>query len=166
MMANALRAGMTMQLAFESVAKEFGNPISQEFKLLLREVKLGKQFEIALEDLRSRVGSEDLSLLVVSINIARQLGGNITEIFDIISTTLRERFKMEGKIRAMTAQGKMQGVIVSLLPVIVGFVFSLIRPDLMDPFLEDWRGLSLLAILLMMQVCGAFLIFKITNVDV
>ena len=166
MLANGLRAGLTLQQSMEQVTKEYDNPLRQEFKLFLREIKLGKQFEEAMEDMSGRVGSEDLTLLVTSINISRQLGGNIAEAFDTISTTIRERFRLEGKIRAMTSQGKMQGLIVSALPSIMGFIFYLMREDLMGPFLSSWQGWILLSGILLMQIAGFLVIRKIVNVEV
>jgi len=166
MMANSLRSGLTLQQTFESVAKEYSNPLAQEFNLFLREVKLGQAFEDSLAAMAKRVDSEDLNLLVISINVSRQLGGNVAEIFDTISNTLRERYRLEGKIRAMTSQGKMQGLIVSALPSVMGIIFYYMRPDLMVPMLKDWRGWTLLSILFIMQVLGLLVIRRIVNVDV
>ena len=87
-----------------------------------------------------RVGSDDLELVVVSTNIARQLGGNMAEMFETISSTIRERFRLEGKIDAITAQGKLQGWVVAAMPLILGLVLNYMRPDLMEPMLDHWFG--------------------------
>src|SRR5438105_8404629 len=104
-MANAFKAGLTFPQAIEHVSREAMPPLQQEFGLFVKEVKLGVPLEEALVNMGRRVGSDDLELVVVSTNIARQLGGNMAEMFETISTTIRERFRLEGKIDALTSQG-------------------------------------------------------------
>src|SRR3954454_25247126 len=119
-MANAFKAGLTFPQAIEHVAREAMPPLSQEFGLFVKEVKLGVPLEEALINMAKRVGSDDLELTVTSTNIARQLGGNMAEMFETISATIRERFRLEGKIAALTSQGKLQGWIVASLPLWIG----------------------------------------------
>src|SRR6476661_4114936 len=135
-MANAFKAGLTFQQAIEHVAREAQAPLAQEFGLFVKEVKLGVPLEEALINMGKRVGSDDLELVVVSTNISRQLGGNMAEMFEIISTTIRERFRLEGKIDALTSQGKLQGWIVAAMPALLGVVLNYMRPDLMQPMLN------------------------------
>lgn len=165
-MANAFKAGLTFPQAVEQIAKEAQAPLAQEFGLFVKEVKLGVQLEDALVNMGRRVGSDDLELVVVSTNIARQLGGNMAEMFEIISGTIRERFRLEGKIDALTAQGKLQGMVVASLPLVLGVVLNFMRPDLMQPMLDHMFGYVLVAIIVTMEILGVLLIRRIVNIDV
>jgi tight adherence protein B len=165
-MANAFKAGLTFPQAIEHVAREGMPPLSQEFSLFVKEVKLGVPLEEALVNMAKRVGSDDLELVVVSTNIARQLGGNMAEMFETISITIRERFRLEGKIDALTSQGKMQGWIVASMPLLLGLVLNQMRPDLMGPMLDHMFGYILVAVVAVMETLGIFIIRRIVNIDV
>ncbi|MGQ0508510.1 MAG: type II secretion system F family protein [Myxococcaceae bacterium] len=165
-MANAFKAGLTFPQAVENVAPDSQPPLSQELGLFLREVKLGKSVEDALNDLSARVGSTDLELMVTSTNIARQLSGNLAEIFETISATIRERFRIEGKIDALTSQGRMQGWIVASLPVALGLTLDRLRPDLMQPMFEHAFGYVLVGLIAGMELLGILLIRRIVNIHV
>lgn len=165
-MASALRAGLSMQQAMENVSKEAGAPLGQEFAMTFRELKLGVPMDEALINLAERVGSDDLNLVVTSSNICRQLGGNMAEMFETIAQTVRERFRLEGRIQALTAQGKMQGWVVAALPVALGFVLNWMRPDLMQPMLNSWFGYSLITAVIIMEVMGILFIRKIVSIDI
>jgi tight adherence protein B len=166
MMASALRAGLTLHMAMEQIAKDAAAPLSQEFGLFIKEVKLGVSFEEALLNMARAVGSEDLDLVVTSANIARQLGGNMAEMFETIAATLRERFRLEGKIRSLTAQGKMQGWIVACLPLALGLTINIMRPDLMQPMLGHPFSVVLVVTIVLMEALGIFLIRRIVRIDV
>ena len=165
-MANALRAGLTFQQACEQVAREADAPLGQEFGLYVKEVKLGIPPEEALVAMARRVGSEDVELVATSTNIARQLGGNLADMFDTIADTIRERFRLEGKIRALTSQGKMQGMIVATLPLWVGLFLDWYRPDLMRPMFEHAYGYVLVTAIALLEAIGFVLIRRIVNIDV
>jgi len=165
-LANAFRAGLTFPQAVDQLAREMPAPLSQEFGLLIKEVKLGVSIEDALVNLSARVGSEDLDLVVVATNIARQLGGNMAEIFETLSATARERFRLEGKIDAITSQGRLQGWMVSAMPLLLGLVLNYMRPDLIQPMLQHLFGYVLVGIVLVMEGLGFLLIRRIVNVDV
>ncbi|MHB8878873.1 MAG: type II secretion system F family protein, partial [Myxococcaceae bacterium] len=160
-MANAFKAGLTFPQAIEHVAREAQPPLSQEFGLFVKEVKLGVPLEEALVNMGRRVGSDDLELVVVSTNIARALGGNMAEMFETLSGTIRERFRLEGKIDALTAQGKLQGWVVSAMPLILGVVLNYMRPDLMQPMLDHIFGYILVAVIAIMEIMGIFIIRRI-----
>ena len=121
-MANAFKAGLTFQQAIEHVSKEAMAPLSQEFGLFVKEAKLGVPLEEALINMSKRVGSDDLELVVTATNISRQLGGNMAEMFETLSTPIRERFRLEGKIDALPPRGKRQGWVVRSVPVSPGNV--------------------------------------------
>jgi len=165
-MANAFKAGLTFPQAIEHISREAMSPLGQEFGLFVKEVKLGVPLEEALINMGKRVGSEDLDLVVVSTNIARQLGGNMAEMFETISATIRERFRLEGKIDAITSQGRMQGWIVSALPIALGVALNYMRPDLMEPMLDHWFGMVLIAAIALMEFLGILIIRKIVAIDV
>ncbi|MFZ5471022.1 MAG: type II secretion system F family protein [Myxococcota bacterium] len=165
-MANAFKAGLTFPQSIEHVAREAQPPLSQEFGLFVKEVKLGVPLEEALVNMARRVGSDDLELVVVSTNIARQLGGNMAEMFETISSTIRERFRLEGKIDALTSQGKLQGWVVAAMPLILGLVLNYMRPDLMQPMLDHIFGYVLVAVICVMEVMGVLIIRRIVNIDI
>ncbi len=165
-MANAFKAGLTFPQAIEHVAREAMPPLSQEFGLFVKEVKLGVPLEEALINMAKRVGSDDLELVVVSTNIARMLGGNMAEMFETISTVIRERFRLEGKIDALTSQGKLQGWIVASMPAVLGMVLNAMRPDLMEPMMDHIFGYILVTIIAIMELLGILIIRRIVNIDI
>jgi tight adherence protein B len=165
-MANAFKAGLTFPQAIEHVSREAQPPLSQEFGLFVKEVKLGVPLEEALVNMAKRVGSDDLELVVVSTNIARQLGGNMAEMFETISTVIRERFRLEGKIDALTSQGKLQGWIVAAMPAVLGMVLNSMRPDLMEPMMNHLFGYVLVTVIAIMEVLGVLIIRRIVNIDI
>ena len=127
---------------------------------------MGVSFSEALRSLEDRVGSEDLSLVVQSIEIARQTGGNLTEIFEKISATIRERMRIEGRIRVLTAQGRLQGIVVGAMPLIIMIAMLLVDPELMKPFLQSGVGVATMAAVAVLVACGALLIRKIVRIDI
>src|SRR5512140_2905960 len=165
-MANAFKAGLTFPQAIEHVSKESYPPLQQEFGLFVKEVKLGVSLEEALVNMGKRVGSDDLELVVVATNIARQLGGNMAEMFETISSTIRERFRLEGKIDALTSQGKLQGWVVAAMPAILGMVLNYMRPDLMQPMMDHIFGWILVAVVMVMEALGVLIIRRIVNIDI
>jgi tight adherence protein B len=165
-MANAFKAGLTFPQAIEHVSREAQPPLSQEFGLFVKEVKLGVPLEEALVNMAKRVGSDDLELVVVSTNIARQLGGNMAEMFETISTVIRERFRLEGKIDALTSQGKLQGWIVAAMPAVLGMVLNSMRPDLMEPMMNHLFGYILVTLIAIMEVMGILIIRRIVNINI
>jgi len=165
-MANAFKAGLTFPQAIEHVAREAQPPLSQEFSLFVKEIKLGVPLEEALVNMGKRVGSDDLELVVVSTNISRQLGGNMAEMFEVLSGSIRERFRLEGKIDSLTSQGRMQGWVVAALPLLLGMVMNYMRPDLMEPMMDHIFGMVLVALILIMEGMGILIIRRIVNIDV
>lgn len=165
-MSNALKAGFSIQQAFETIVNEGVNPIAQEYAMFLQQLRVGVRFEEALADMDRRVGSEDLTLMIQAIEIARQTGGNLTEVFDRIANTIRERRRIEGKIKSLTAQGKIQGRVVGAMPLILGVVLYFLDPGMMVTFFKSYVGIFILLLILLMQLCGSLIIRKIVNIDV
>ena len=165
-MSNALRAGFSIAQAFESVAEADLHPISDEFALLLQQMRVGMSFNDALASMEKRVPSDDLALVVTAIDIARKTGGNLTEIFDSISNTIRGRMRVERKVRTLTAQGRLQGLVVSLMPVILCVIMTVMKPKLMIPFLTSLHGIACLFVASVMVFVGWLVIRKIVTIKV
>lgn len=166
MISGAMRAGASLNVAMESMVKEQRPPLSQEFELLLREQRLGVDFDTALVNMEKRNQLQDFSLVVSGLRISREVGGNLAEILESLATTLRDKATMEGKIRSLTAQGKMQGLIMSCLPLLIMAALNWIEPKAMGAMFTTLFGWITLAIILIMIVIGYLLIRKITNIDV
>ena len=165
-MSNALRAGFSISQAFDSVVEQGESPVSEEFAVLQQQLRIGMSFEQALESLEARVGSDDLSLVTTAILISRRTGGNVTEIFDKISETIRGRMKIERKVSSMTAQGRIQGIIVSLMPIFLGVVMTMIRPSVMIPFLTSPAGIGAVLVMFLLIALGWLVIRRIVRIDV
>ncbi len=165
-MSNALKAGFSIQQAFEAVVKEGENPIAQEFAMFLQQLRVGMTFEDAMADMNRRVGSDDLTLMIQSIEIARQTGGNLTEVFDRIAETIRERRRIEGKIKSLTAQGKIQGNVVGAMPFVLGLAIYFLDPGMMTMFLKSYIGMAIIGLVMVMVALGMVVIRKIVNIDV
>lgn len=165
-MSNALRAGFSLSQAFESVVETGEVPVSEEFAILQQQLRIGMSFEDALESMSSRVGSEDFSLVATAILISRRTGGNVTEIFDKISDTIRERMKIERKVRSLTSQGRLQGIVVSLMPFVLLVAMTAMKPKLMLPFLASFIGVGACGLMIVLIVAGWLMIRKIVKIDV
>jgi tight adherence protein B len=173
LIANALRAGSSFLQAIELVVREARPPISTEFARVIREVNLGLPFETALENLVRRVRSEDLELMVTAISIQYTVGGNLAEILDSIAYTIRERVRIKGEIRTLTAQQRMSGYVVAFLPIgLAGFLF-IIAPTFMEPMFDSSvsvlgipAGVILIAMGGFMMFIGFMIIRRIVDIEV
>jgi len=165
-MAGAMRAGMNLYQGMEEVASTSQPPLSQELSLTVREMRLGMPTDEAMDNLAERVGSDDLSLVVTSVNTGRALGANMAEMFDTISDTIRKRFRMEGRIRSLTSQGKLQGVVMGGMPIVVWVGFDWVRPDLTRPMMEHWFGVLIVLLVIIMELLGAFFIRRVIAIKV
>ena len=165
-MSNALRAGFSISQAFDSVVEQGEKPMSEEFSILQQQLKIGMSLEDALESMSARVGSDDLTLVTTAILISRKTGGNVTEIFDKISETIRGRMRIERKVKTMTAQGRMQGLIVSAMPVFLGLIMTLIKPQMMIPYLTSFLGIMSVLVMSVLIFIGWMMIRKIIKIDV
>ena len=173
---NALRSGYSVLQGMETIATELPPPVSKEFERVVQEVRLGLSLEKALDNMYRRVPSEDLDLVITAVNIQREVGGNLAEVLDTISHTIRERVRIKGEIRTLTAQGRASGWIISLLPIVLGGLLYMINPEYVaelwvkeEPFLLPGVipcGWGILAFSGMMIVFGALAIRKIVDVEV
>lgn len=165
-MSNSLKAGYSLIQAVELVAKEMSPPISKEFSIVTQENRLGVHLDKALMNLARRVESANLDLVVNSITIVRQAGGNLAEVFDTIAETIRERNRLEGKIDSMTAQGRLQGIIMVALPVMLIFGMEFMQPGMFDPLLASEYAGPVFGIVIMLYLVGGLFLYRIVNVDV
>lgn len=163
---NGLRAGFSFPQAMAIVGKEMTAPISEEFNRVIRENRLGKPLEEALSGLTERTDNDDLDMFVTALIIQRQVGGNLAEILDNISHTIRERVKIKGEIKTLTAQGKLSAIIISLLPVFVGTFISIFNPEYMLTLVQDPAGIIFLTVAIILLLVGIYLISKIVNIEV
>ena len=164
-MANSLRAGFSFLQAVDTLSKEMPPPLSTEFARLLKEMNLGTPTEEALTRLMERVDSEDLDLVVTAVKIQRQIGGNLAEVLDKIGHTIQERIRFQGNLKTLTAQGRISGLIISLLPVfILAFVMT-VNPSYMSPLFSSPAGIVMLGLAVCSQVIGLLLIRKIVNIE-
>ena len=166
LLSNSLRAGASFLQSADLVSRESQPPISTEFGRVVREVNLGLSMEEALANMNRRIRSDDLDLMVTAINIQQQVGGNLAEILDTIAFTIRERVRIKGDIRTLTAQGRYSGYLVAFLPVAIAVVLNLINPQFMAPLFQEVIGRLLLGVGAVMMVIGFFLIRRITDIEV
>ena len=165
-MSSALKAGFSITQALENVASERRHPISFEFTLLLQELRLGVQFDTALRKMADRIGSQDFELVAVAVITARQTGGELTNILEELSGVIRERMRIMQRVRALTAQGRMQAWLIASVPFVLLFAMTRLAPDLMDEFLGSVVGVVVLFAVVVMVVSGFLWIRKITTIDV
>ena len=173
LLANGLRAGSSFLQAVELVVRESRPPVSTEFSRVIREVNLGLPFEQAMENMVRRVRSDDLELMATAINIQHTVGGNLAEILDSIAFTIRERIRIKGEIRTLTAQQRLSGYVVGFLPIaLAGFLF-VAAPNFMAPMFDkppEALGLPLGVVILamggFMMFIGFMLIRKIVDIEV
>jgi tight adherence protein B len=166
MISGALRAGASLTIALDSVASEGDAPISQEFELMLREMRLGLDMGVALERLEKRVPLQDLAMVTAGMALSREVGANLAETLESISKTIRAKLQMEGKIRSLTAQGKLQGIVMAMLPVFLIFILEVMEPEAMAPLFNAWYGWVTLGIITLAISIGYHFIRQITNIDV
>lgn len=165
-MANGIKSGSNAAQAMSRVVEIMGNPISQEFKTVLTQVQFGQSFEEALNDLGERIPRPDVQMFVTAINILKETGGNLAETFQTIVVVIRERQKVEKKIEAMTAQGLMQGLIISLVPFMLAGIFYVVDPNFITPMFNTTLGLILCFVILSLQIIGGIVIKKVVTIKV
>jgi tight adherence protein B len=166
LMANSLRAGHSFLQSMEMVAREMPPPISREFGRALQEMNLGIPVETALTAMGQRGGNEDLELMITAVLIQRQVGGNLAEILDTIAETIRERVRIAGEIKTLTAQGRISGVIICLLPLAIGSFIVVINPGYLNTLFTHPLGKAMIGIGAIGQLLGVFAIRKIIQINV
>ncbi len=175
---NSLRAGYSVPQAMEAVAREAPDPAASEFKRVVAEISIGIPFETALRNMLARIESEDLDLVFTAVNIQREVGGNLAEILETISHTIRERIRIKGEIRTLTASGRATGTIISSMPILLAVFMLFFRPNYMGqlffgppvganvPGLPIPCGWPIIAVGLVMMSIAWALIRRITDIEV
>lgn len=165
-MSNGIKAGQSFTQSMERVVENIKGPLSQEFGLVLNKIRLGMSTEEALNEFGERIPRQDVQMFVTSVNILKETGGNLSETFQTITTTVRERQKVEKKIQALTAQGNMQAIIISLVPLGLLGVFLVVDPNYVMPLFTKPLGWVILAIMLVLQGIGIVAMKKIVTIKV
>jgi tight adherence protein B len=168
LMVNGLRAGYSTMQAMEAVSRELPPPISDEFHRVVQEMQIGIPMEKALDNLLRRIPSDDLDFVITAINVQREVGGNLSEILDTISFTIRERVRIKGEIRVMTAQVRTSGTVLSLIPVFLTLALWFISPEYIGSFFDRGPlcGWSAVITVVGMIAAGYFVMMKIADIEV
>jgi len=165
-LAGALRAGAGMQGALQSIVAQSPPPLAQEFSMLLREQRMGVPLDAAMAHLRARMPVEGVLLLTSLLRIASGTGGNMAQTLEGVARTLRERLHLQGRIRALTAQGRMQAWIMAALPLLLGAALALLSPEAMEPLWRTPSGWAVMLLVLMLEGMGIWLVRRIVAIDV
>jgi len=166
LMTSALRAGLSFPAALQLVAQEAPEPLAQEFAVTFDEQNLGLDVKEALINLTERVESVDLRFFVTAVIIQRETGGNLAEIMQSIAAIIRERFRILGDVKSRTAHGRFTGLVLSIMPVALGVIISMIAPDYMMSFFNDKAGQYMLMVCVMLQIAGFFWIRRVIRIKV
>jgi len=163
-LANSLRSGYSFIQSMDLVRRELPDPISKEFGRTIKEINLGTATEDALLNMAGRVNSEDFDLIVTAVLIQRQVGGNLAEVLDNIAGAIRDRIRIKREVKTITAQGRISGFIIGLLPVLLGiFMFSTNPSYIMELFITK-IGLLMLSCAMLGEIAGIFIIKKIVDI--
>jgi len=166
LLANSLRSGYSLLQSIETVARELPSPISEEFARVVREIGLGLSNEQAMNNMLRRIQSDDLDLMITAINVQHEVGGNLAEILEIIGFTIRERVRIKGEIRVLTAQGMISGYIISLLPIILGLILYAMNPDYIAAMFQQVCGWIMIGVAVTGIITGFIAIQKIVRIEV
>ena len=166
LMSNGMRSGLSVAQSMGLVAQEMQPPIQQEFNLILSQNKLGVSLEEAFVSLSKRMIADEVEMFVTSVNILKETGGNLAETFDTITTLIRERIKVENKIKALTAQAFWQGMILMCVPPFMGVVLTQSDPEIMKPMFTHPIGWAIITGVIILEIIAFFVIQKVTKIDV
>lgn len=166
MVSGSMRAGLGFTAALESLARDTDPPLAQEFALVLREQRMGVKLEDALLHFNDRVPVQDVTLFVSAVNISREVGGNLAESLTSLASTLRRRLIMEGKVKSLTAQGRLQGIVMALMPVGLLTFLTLSYPDTMHDLYHTPLGWGIIAVAVVMEYLGYRMSLKIVTIDI
>jgi tight adherence protein B len=166
LMVNSLRAGYSTMQALEVISSEMPAPISEEFRRVVLELQLGVTFDTAMNNLLRRMPSADMDLIVTAMSVQREVGGNLAEVLDAISFTIRERVRIKGEIKTLTAQGRITGVVITLLPIGLGIILYMVNPGFIGLLFEDACGWLMLGLSVILIVVGYVIVNKIVSIEV
>jgi tight adherence protein B len=166
MLGRGLRSGQSLGFGFNMVANEMGQPIAKEFNRIFEEQNLGIPVEQSLRDMTERIPNLDLKFFVTAVILQRQTGGDLAEILDKIGDLIRDRFRIWGQVQALTGEGRLSGIVLIALPVVLFFTVYYLNPDYMKTLFVDPLGAKMLGGAIFMQFLGALVIRKIVNIKV
>ncbi len=166
LLANSLRSGYSIIQSMETVAHQLPDPIATEFNRVVQEISLGLTYEQALNNLLRRITSDDLELMVTAITIQSRVGGNLAEILDTIGVTIRERVRIKGEIRVLTAQQMISAYVLTLLPIVVGLFLFLVSRQYMSRLFEEPCGWVMAITALIMILAGFLIVRRIVDIEV
>lgn len=166
LMVNSLRSGYSVLQAMEAVSHEMPPPISTEFGRVVREVQLGLNLEQALNNMLRRITSDDLDMMITAINVQREVGGNLAEVLDVIGHTIRERVRIKGDIRALTAYGRSAGYLITFLPLVLIGIIYIFNRDFIMLLTTDKCGWIMIGVGVLGIVLGFLIIRKIVNIEI
>ena len=166
LLSNALKAGYSFAQAMSTIARSAPAPMSEEFSRAVREMNLGITVDDALNHMNNRIESDDFDLMVTAVQIHRVVGGNLAEILDTIAFTIRERIRIQGEIRTLTAQARASGYIITALPFALVGILTLISPSYITPLFKEFLGWIFLGLALIMMAVGYAIIRKIAQIEV
>jgi tight adherence protein B len=165
-LSSCVKAGQSLNAAIQNVADEMPEPVSDEFKILSDELTFGMDFDSSMLNFMTRVDTPDVRFLCTALTIQKETGGNLSEVLDGLQKTIRERFRILGQVKTLTAQGKLSGLIVGILPLaLCAFLYSA-NPDYMRPLFQEGVGRTMLVLALGLQLLGVLIIMKIVNIKV
>ena len=164
--ASGLRAGYSFPQAMAVVSREMASPIKDEFYRVIWENRMGKTLEEALHNMGERTDSDDLDLFITALLIQKQVGGNLAEVLNNISHTIRERVRIQGEINTLTAQGKMSAIIIIMLPIVLALILYFINTEYMMEFFQDIIGQVMLVASVISMIIGSIIIRKIIDIDI
>lgn len=166
MLASGLRSGANLQQAMEGLSRDLSPPISQELGLVVREQRLGAAFEDAIDLLAERIPSPDVQLVASALRISREVGGSLADTVARLGETIRKRLMMEQKIKSLTAQGRLQGIVMTALPALIILALLQIEPQAMGALFSTTQGWAVLAVAILCEILGYFWIRKIVSIEV
>ena len=166
LLSSSVKAGQSLNAAIQNVADEMPEPVSDEFRILSDELTYGVSFDVALRHLMTRVDTADIRFFGTALTIQKETGGNLSEVLDGLQKTIRERFRVLGQVKTLTAQGKLSGLIVGILPLGLCAFLYFANPDYMRPIFTAKAGQCLVGAALALQITGVLLIRKIVNIKV
>lgn len=166
LLGRSIRAGHAFSTGLQILTEESGEPVSGEFLRVFEELKFGLALEEALLALSDRVPLVEVRIFVIAVLIQRDVGGNLAEILDALSETIRERFRIERQVRVYTAQGRLTGYLLAALPLVVAFLIYLLNPDYISILVDEPIGRMLIATAFIMQIIGYFIIRRIVDIKV
>jgi tight adherence protein B len=166
LMTNALKSGFSLESALKMVAREIADPVGIEFGIAFEEQNLGASLTDALSNMGKRVQSDELNLMITALLIHKKVGGNLAEILERIGTTIRERFRLEREVKIHSAYGRLSGVILVLLPIIVAIIIFVLNPEYLKVLWVEKIGRYFVGIAIIMQIIGIWVINRIVNIRI